>query len=121
MFEATVDSVGPYALKNPRTPPSGSGTAHLATRDRELASPPTTTTRNASSPLGSTDASAAGVTNACVTPSEHKISASSAPPYTVVGAITIVDAEPNAISNSRTDASKLGEAKCSVRASAVSA
>ena len=32
MFEATVDSVGPYALKNPRTPPSGSGTAHLATR-----------------------------------------------------------------------------------------
>ncbi len=85
------------------------------------ASPPTTTTRNASSPLGSTDASAAGVTNACVTPSERKISANSAPPYTVVGAITIVDAAPNAISNSRTEASKLGEAKCSVRASAVSA
>ncbi|GAA3174108.1 hypothetical protein GCM10020255_064440 [Rhodococcus baikonurensis] len=48
-------------------------------------------------PLGSTDARAAGVTNAWVTPSARKISANSAPPYTVVGAITIVDAAPNAI------------------------
>ena len=79
------------------------------------ASPPTATVPSTSRPAGSTEASAAGVTNACVTACFRTRSANSAPPKTDNGATTIVDDAPTASRSSNTDASKLGEAKCNVR------
>ena len=70
---------------------------------------------------GATDASAAGVTKAWVTCRLRSSSARSSPPYTDGGAMTMVEPAPTASSNSRTDASKLGDAKCRVREAGVSA
>ncbi len=109
-----VVSVGPYPLWNRRPG------AQRATRSGGHASPPTTTVSRSSSPVGSTDARAAGVTNAWVTRSLRSSSASSSPPYTDGGATTIVDPDPTASNSSSTDASKLGDAKCRVRAAGVS-
>ena len=106
-------------MKNSRTPrPSPRSTAHRASSSGDHASPPTTTTRKSGKPSGSTDANAAGVTKACDTRSDTNNFHNSTPPNTDASATTIVDDAPTANSNSNTDASKLGEAKCSVRESA---
>ncbi|BCN49115.1 hypothetical protein RE9416_24160 [Prescottella equi] len=110
MLATTVASVGPYAL-NIRRPG-----AHCATSSGGHASPPVATHSSAAvRPAGSTEASAAGVTNACVTRFSRNRSRSSSPPRTVGGATTIVAPEPTASSNSRIEASKLGDEKCRVR------
>ncbi len=109
MLATTVASVGPYAL-NIRRPG-----AHCATSSGGQASPPVATHSRAVSPAGSTDASAAGVTNACVTLFSRSRSRSSSPPRTVGGATTIVAPDPTASSSSRMEASKLGDEKCRVR------
>ena len=122
MFEATVDSVGPYALKNPRTPPSRKrhrplGNEETANWLRHRRQPPATR-RARSDPL--MPAQRASRTHASRPPSarsrpipRRRTPSSAQSPSSML--------LPNAISNSRTEASKLGEAKCSVRASAVSA
>ena len=107
--ENTVASVGPYALNIDRP------LAHRSTNSGPAASPPVTTTRNTSKPPGSTDANAAGVTNACETRSSPNNRANSTPPYTSVGAITIVAPPQNANTNSNTDASKLVDANARTR------
>ncbi len=111
--ENTVASVGPYALNSDRPAP------HRSTSSALAASPPVTTTFRSSRPDGSTDANAAGVTNAWVTDSPDNTAANSEPPYTSVGAITSVPAPPKASSTSSTDASKLVDANASTRESVV--
>ena len=59
-----------------------------------------------------------GVRNAWVTPAERIRSVSSAPAAASGPTIRMVDAAENAMSNSRTEASKLGDAMCIVRLSA---
>ncbi|BDU02574.1 hypothetical protein IFM12276_56020 [Nocardia sputorum] len=115
MFVMIVVSVGPYPLKNSRVRPPDTGSTQRRTSSGGHASPPATTTRNSSSPVGSTDASAAGVTNAWVTASRRSRDAKSSPPNTVGDATTMVAAPPSASSNSSTEASNDGDAKCSVR------
>ncbi len=56
-----------------------------------------------------------GVTQAWVTCSSRMKSESSSPPRRSAGATTSVEPLPNAIIISKTEASKLGDAKCSVR------
>ncbi|GAA5082536.1 hypothetical protein GCM10023319_25470 [Nocardia iowensis] len=118
IFVMIVVSVGPYPLKNSLVPPD-TGVAQRRTSSGGQASPPATTTRNSSRPVGSTDASAAGVMNACVTPSRRISAASSSPPNTVGATTTMVAAPPIASSSSSTEASNDGDAKCKVRESLV--
>ncbi|GAA4488615.1 hypothetical protein GCM10023094_48800 [Rhodococcus olei] len=110
----TVASVGPYALNRLRP-----GRVHCRTSSGGQVSPPVTTETRAGRSSGSTDASAAGVTNAWVTRSRRSSAVSSVPPYICGGATTIVAPDPTASSSSRIDASKLGDEKCSVRDRAV--
>ncbi|SLH89674.1 Uncharacterised protein [Mycobacteroides abscessus subsp. abscessus] len=81
MLVMMVVSVGPYPLWKARIRPvSPSGTAHFATSSGGQASPPATSTRRVSRPVGSKVASAAGVMKACVTRSRRISSDSSSPP-----------------------------------------
>ncbi|BCK58638.1 hypothetical protein NWFMUON74_64100 [Nocardia wallacei] len=122
MLVMIVVSVGPYPLCTERSgPPSPSGIAHLVIRSAGTASPPATSTRRLSRPVGSMVASADGVMKACVTPSPRISSDSSSPPYTPVGTTTSAPPAPIASRNSRIEASKLGDAKCSARESESSA
>lgn len=75
------------------------------------ASPPTASTRSSGSAELSIELSAVGVMNACETCSSAKISANSDPPKTVGGMTTRHAPLPNAIMSSKTEASKLGDAR----------
>ncbi|NIL77568.1 hypothetical protein RhoFasB10_03713 [Rhodococcus sp. B10] len=72
--EKIVPSVGPYALNIDRPG------AHRSTSSGEHASPPVAMTSRCRRPVGSTDARAAGVTNACVTLLSSNNRDSSGPP-----------------------------------------
>ena len=107
---ATVASDGPYMLCIRYF------VAQASTSSSEHASPPTITVLRAGKSPAGTVASAAGVMNAWVMRSERRNTASSAPPYRSAGATTIVAPAANPSSSSSTEASKLGEEKCIVRA-----
>ncbi len=108
-----VASLGPYRLNIFRP-----GAQRRMTSGGH-ASPATARTASSSSPDGSTVVSAAGVTKAWVTWAPRSRCTRSSPPMIDVGAITMVDAAATAMKISNTDASKLGDAKCSTRDSAV--
>ncbi|GAA4488624.1 hypothetical protein GCM10023094_48840 [Rhodococcus olei] len=78
----TVVSVGPYALnmRRPAAVPGDGGVTHCRTSSGGQTSPPVATHTRSGSASASTDASAAGVTNAWVTRSRRSSAVNSAPP-----------------------------------------
>ncbi|SHW22005.1 Uncharacterised protein [Mycobacteroides abscessus subsp. abscessus] len=109
-----VDSLGPYAL-NMRRPG-----AQACTSSSGQASPPVIKVVSSSSRVRSRDATTVGVSSVALTRWCCIRSASASPAYTSRGATTNAAAAPVAISISNSDASNVGAATISTRASAVS-
>ncbi|GEM23854.1 hypothetical protein NS2_20930 [Nocardia seriolae NBRC 15557] len=114
-----VASVGPYPFTNRRDRPPASEIAQRRTSSGGHASPATTSSSKASSPLGSTEVNADGVIIMWFTRSRRSSAANSGPPYTVGAVTTNVAAAPTASSSSPTYTSNDGEITCSTRESEV--
>src|SRR5439155_15462856 len=110
--DATVHSVGPYALIIRRPG------AHRATSSAGHASPPTARVRKSGSATSGTVAIATGGIRACVTRFATITSASSSPSSGPGGGTTRAAPAGSDMHSSRIEASKLGEENCRTRSPA---